>query len=134
MYCMYYSYNTISVLAIYTVHAHDTVLLLSSNLKTLVIRHSSQQRLSEGPNGLYYQNDGLRYNCIVLCHYCIIYQCLSSIATPYGPLLISKQDLLQESLLCSLLEIHPYVCKRLRIRMCVIYKSIFLFLYSTERG
>ena len=91
----------------------------------------SKRRLSKGPNGLYYQNDGLRYKCIVLCHYCIIYQCLSSIATPYGPLLISKQDLLQESLLCSLLEIHPYVCKRLRIRMCVIYKSISLFLYST---
>ena len=92
----------------------------------------SKRRLSEGPNGLYYQNDGLRYKCIVLCHYCIIYQCLSSIATPYGPPLISKHDFPQESLLCSLLEIHPYVCKRLKIRMCVIYKSISLFLYSTS--
>ena len=91
----------------------------------------SKRRLFEGPNGLYYQNDGLRYKCIVLCHYCIIYQCLSSIATPYGPPLISKHDFPQESLLCSLLEIHPYVCKRLKIRMCVIYKSISLFLYST---
>ena len=46
---MYYSYNTISVLAIYTVHAHDTVWLLSSNLKTLIIRHSSQHCRVERP-------------------------------------------------------------------------------------